>query len=114
MTVKITYTSTRPAKEIAFYAEEFWSLPEIISHMKTTYEDTGKLLGTSFEDSEDTLTHVWIEYWDSQESIDQFLADTYLNQGMTARTEYRNQNGIVMTSVTEQVDSAPIGVFYRP
>ena len=106
MPVKITYTTNRPSKYIAFYGEEFWKLDEIVSYMKATYEDTGKLLYTSFEDSEDTLTHTWIEYWDSQESAEQFWADSFLNQGMVTRSNYRTENNIVMTHVIENIDSS--------
>jgi len=114
MTLKVTHTSTRPSTNIAFYGEEFWSLAEIVSYIKQTYEDTGKLLGTAFIVSSDALTHTWIEYWDSQESVDQFESDSFLNQDMNSRTAYRSQNGIELSIVIESVETAPLGVYYRP
>jgi hypothetical protein len=114
MPIKVTATMTRPSTAIKYFGEEFWSLPEVISHVKTTYEDTQKLLSTSFEDSADSLTHVWTEYWDSQTSVEEYWGDTFLNPKIADRNNYRTQNGIDMTYVIEQVDSAPLGVFYRP
>ena len=114
MPIKVTATITRPSTAIKYFGEEFWSLPEVISHVKTTYEDTQKLLSTSFEDSADSLTHVWTEYWDSQTSVEEYWGDTFLNPKIADRNNYRTQNGIDMTYVIEQVDSAPVGVFYRP
>jgi len=114
MPIKVTTTTTRPSTAIKYFGEEFWSLPEVISHVKTTYEDTHKLLSTAFEDSADSLTHVWTEYWDSQTSVEEFWKDSLISPTISARNDYRTQNGIVMTYVIEQVDSAPMGVFYRP
>jgi hypothetical protein len=112
MPIKITYTATRPSYDIAFSDDDFWGLSEIVSHMENTYETTGKLLSTSFDDS-DKLVHIWIEYWNTMESLEEFLADTLLNQGMASRDQYRKENNIKTTYVTEDVsiDSVPVGVF---
>jgi hypothetical protein len=114
MPIKVTATMTRPSTAIKYFGEEFWSLPEVISHVKTTYEDTQKLLSSSYQDSEDLLSFVWTEYWDSQTSLDEFCSDPFLLPTMVERNNYRTQNGIERTQVIKQVDSAPVGVFYRP
>ena len=110
MPIKVTYTSTRPSSDVAFYIDNF----DAVSYMANTYQTTGKLLATSFDDS-DILTWVWTEWWADTESLEEFLADTFINQGMINRTLHRERENIKTTYVTEDVliSSVPVGVFYN-
>jgi len=112
MPIKVTYTSTRPSSDVEFSNDNFWGSFEVISHMENTYETTGKLLSTAFDESGE-LNYVWVEYWNTLQSLEEFLSDTLLNQGMASRNQYREENNIKTTYVTEDVsiDSVSVGVF---
>ena len=116
MPIKYTCTVTRPSGDVRFFQgnDNFWELPETVSYVTNTYESTGKLLSTACTDL-DQLTTVWIEYWDTTESMNEFLADTFLDQRTVETNQHRQENNITVTHATEEVsiDSVPVGVFYR-
>jgi hypothetical protein len=112
MPIKATSTSTRPSTNVAYHIDDFSNSFDVISYMENNYRTTGKLLATSFDNS-DVLTNVWTEWWDSMESLNEFLADTVLNQGLIERNLHREANNIQTTYTTEEVsiDAVPVGVF---
>ena len=110
MPIKVTYTTIKPEPNMMFFPEQFWGRPEIVSYIKTTYQDTGKLLATDHSLSTDELTSIWIEYWDSQESCDQYLADEMFVAAINSRTEYRTLNNIQFSADTQEVDISQISV----
>ena len=108
MPIKVTYTTTRPSGEVRFSPNNFWKTPEVISHVQTVYENTGKLLFTTNIDlpiggQMPKLTNIWIEYWDSQESIDQYWSDPMFTGDNELKKSYKAANNIVTTITSEEV-----------
>jgi len=108
MPIKVTVTSTRPSGDVRFSPNDFWKAPEIISHIQTVYENTGKLLFTTNIDlppggEMPKLTNIWIEYWDSQESIDQYWSDPMFTDEYELRRNYKAANNIITTVIVDQI-----------
>jgi quinol monooxygenase YgiN len=112
MPIKVTYTTIKTKEDgpNEFFPEKFWSRPEIVSHIETTYKETEKLLSTDHSLSEDAMTSVWIEYWDSQESCDQYLSDPLFADAIKARIEYRTLHEIQFNADTQEIDINKISV----
>ena len=108
MPIKVTYTTTRPSGEVRFSPNDFWKTPEIISYVQTVYENTGKLLFTTNIDlppggEMPKLTNIWIEYWDSQESVDQYWSDPMFTGDNELKKSYKAANNIVTTINVEHI-----------
>jgi hypothetical protein len=114
MSIKNTFTMTRTSKDVAFQSDDnFWDSADTVSYITNAYKSTGKLLANSC-DSSDDLTLVWIEYWNTTESLREFLEDPFFAQGQISQARYREEKNIETTSVIEDVsiDSVPVGIFF--
>jgi hypothetical protein len=113
MPIKVTVTLTRPSGAVRFSPNNFWKTPEVISHLQTVYENTGKLLFTTSIDlppggEMPKLTNIWIEYWDSQESVDQYWSDPMFTGDNELKKSYKAANNIVTTIIVEQISESEV------
>jgi hypothetical protein len=115
MPIKETFTMTRASKDVVFQSDDnFWDSADTVSYIANVYESSGKLLATSCDKSDD-LTLVWVDYWDTMESMIEFEKDPFFAQGRINQTGYRDEKNIETESTIEEVsiDSVPVGVFFR-
>jgi hypothetical protein len=90
MTVIVTTTNTRPFPTVNFAA-----LPDnIIGYIKTTYQDTGKLLSIDSEFSDDRLVRTTTLVFSDPAALSDYNHDTTLVAAFTTIRDYNSFNGI--------------------
>lgn len=98
MKVKNTYSVTR-----ADTVTEFFSWPEEKSeYVRLNYVDTGKILGSSYNVSQDGLTATASKVWASIADYIEYLSDANLMQTRMDQIEYCLENGMVQENMSEQ------------
>ena len=101
--IKVIGTYTRPNNTVEWENTLGWGLQddaeEIHAYFNTTYIETGKQISRSTKKI-DELTAKSVTVWDSQASVDQIGADTFINEKWRdAAIMYREANGITYTRV---------------
>lgn len=69
--------------------------PEISEYMRTTYEDTGKLIFKDISIHETQLEAIYTQLWLNEESFNEFAIDSRMNQFRNLREQYLSANNII-------------------
>ena len=77
---------------------------EVVSYMKTNYDDTGKRTSFSVSSSDDGLVLTYTSIFKDEASKNKFLADSTIKTESTRRNTINASNGIVKeVTVDEEV-----------
>ena len=91
MTLTVTTVLTRLTLETSYQL-----LPaDIIQYIKTTYQDTGKILSLSVELSEDKLSRTSTVVFADDAARKLYIADPILKEVFVAQRAYNAANGMV-------------------
>lgn len=99
---KIIKKQTRPSTDIPFFFEANPNAAIVGKHMKEKYHDTGKLLSSTREFSEDRLKVVMTIYYRSYDDFKDFISDNFCEKYIfVPNTLYDIEHGI--TSDTKYI-----------
>jgi len=85
---------TRPSDDIPWH----WSVinrSEHAANLERNYISTGKIL-TQYEEIPNDRTSVWFRFWDSMESLNQYMSDPKVIEYDAAAKSYNDFAGIVV------------------
>lgn len=107
--ITVIKTQTRPTADIPFFFETPMAKSEYSDYLKINYKDTGKLVSSAREMSEDKLTITMTSVWKDQEAFAEFFGDPYcVDTFLKISSEYDQTHGI--TSYTNGGETG----FVRP
>lgn len=90
----VTTKYERPNISVPFFQRS----NNVISHVKTTYEDTGKIQVSRTYENDDLIRVFSITYSDAQ-AYNEYILDSVIIQDKIERTEYNRINGIKIISI---------------
>jgi hypothetical protein len=94
---EITVSFTRPSVDVPFYVAS----DESKAYQKSTYDSTGKRIGSVYRLSDNGLTMTVTTYWKDSQSFNEFRNDAQVISSLTQpRTVYNAQNNIQSGSAT--------------
>ena len=94
MSYRTRITYTRPNTSVDWYELD----TDFNSYLQSQYIDTGKISNKTVTESADGLTKTTIREWDSEASLDAFLADSTYNTDLRQPRElYNAENNISRT-----------------
>lgn len=94
MSYRTRITFTRPSTSVDWYR----ATTDFDSYLQSQYIDSGKLTNKTVTVSADELTLTITREWDSEESLEDFLADSTYNTDLKQPSElYNAENNISRT-----------------